>query len=328
MRAGLISSAVLHGGILAFMIFSFASPHPFDVAPAESMPIDIVSDDELSQMMAGKKDAPKAEAPKPVVEKVAPTPKPAENLEAPVSEKPEVKAANEPPPPPPPPPPQVKPPEPKPPAPAQAEAKPAPAPPPPDAEALKSKPPEPKPPEPKPEEKLAQIPPAPPPMPPKKPPPPKPVVQAPPRDQEERKFDTNQIAALLDKRTPSRQAAIGDTINNTAALGASTGSAARLSQTEIDALRARLMGLWNPPAGAANPQELIVTVRIRLNIDGTLAGPPQVITSGQSQFFMTARDSAIRAIFRGQPFDMLSPSKYEAWKDIEITFDPRDIVRG
>ena len=86
--------------------------------------------------------------------------------------------------------------------------------------------------------------------------------------------------------------------------------------------------LWNPPAGAQNPQELVVAIRIRLKPDGTLAGPPMVMTSGQSPLFMASRDSAIRAVFRGQPFNMLRPENYEAWKDIEITFDPRDMIRG
>ncbi len=320
MRAGLMSSAALHAGIIGFMVISFASPSPFDASPTEAMPIDIVSDAELSQMMAGKKDAPKAEAPKPVVEKVD-TPKPTEQLDAKVDDKkPEVKAANEAAAPPPPPP-ENKPPEPKPPA-TQAQATPQPAPPK-EAESLAAKPPEAKPDQPKPEQQAQATPPAP--RPPKKPPPPK-VVQAPPKEQTE--FKPNEIAALLDKRTASRQAAVGDTINNTASLGTRVGTAATLSQTEIDALRARLMQLWNPPAGASNPEELIVTVRIRLNVDGTLSGPPMVVTSGSSPFFLSARDSAIRAIFRGQPFDMLSPAKYDAWKDIEVTFDPREMVRG
>ena len=38
--------------------------------------------------------------------------------------------------------------------------------------------------------------------------------------------------------------------------------------------------------------------------------------------------SAVRALFRGQPFDMLKPEHYEQWKEIEITFDPRDMIRG
>jgi colicin import membrane protein len=43
---------------------------------------------------------------------------------------------------------------------------------------------------------------------------------------------------------------------------------------------------------------------------------------------MAARDSAVRAVFRGQPFDMLRPENYEQWKDVEITFDPRYMIRG
>lgn len=317
MRAGLVSSAAIHVGLIGFMAISFASPSPFE-PPAEAMPIDIISDADMTKMMAGKKDAPKAEAPKPVVEKVD-TPKPPEDIEAKVTDKPEVKAANEPPPPPPP---EVKPPEP---TPKQAEAKPTPTPPAPkEAESLQAKPPEAKKEDTKPEQTAQATP-----TPPKRPKviPPK-VVQAPPKDQEDRKFDTNQIAALLDKRTPQRQAALGDTINSVAALGATVGTSATLSQTELDALRARLMSLWSPPAGAANPEELMVTVRIRLNVDGSLSGPPMVVSSGSSGFYMAARESAIRAIFRGQPFNMLNPAKYDAWKDIEITFDPRDMVRG
>ena len=111
-------------------------------------------------------------------------------------------------------------------------------------------------------------------------------------------------------------------------LGAPSGSAAQLSQSELDALRARLAQLWSPPAGAKNPDELVVPIRMQLNPDGTLAGPPMVLTSGKTPLFMASRDSAIRAVLRGQPFDMLRPEHYEQWKDIEITFDPRDMIRG
>ena len=41
-----------------------------------------------------------------------------------------------------------------------------------------------------------------------------------------------------------------------------------------------------------------------------------------------ANFSSVWADLRGQPFDMLRPETYEQWKDIEITFDPRDMVRG
>jgi membrane protein involved in colicin uptake len=98
--------------------------------------------------------------------------------------------------------------------------------------------------------------------------------------------------------------------------------------SELEALRARLAQLWTIPAGAKDPQELVVQIRVKLKPDGTLAGPPMVLTSGKSQLFVAARDSAVRALFRGQPYDMLKPEHYEQWKDVEITFDPRDMIRG
>jgi colicin import membrane protein len=73
---------------------------------------------------------------------------------------------------------------------------------------------------------------------------------------------------------------------------------------------------------------LVVRVRVQLTPDGRMAGPPQVLTSGHSPLFLTARDNAIRALFRGQPFTMLRPEHYDQWKDIEITFDPRDMMHG
>jgi outer membrane biosynthesis protein TonB len=213
-----------------------------------------------------------------------------------VVEKKEVKAAREPPPAP-----EAKPAEPEPEK-KQAEAKPDPI-----ADALAKD--EAK----KPEPKKAD---AKPPTPPKKPAPPTP------------KFDPKQVAALLDKRDSTRLAAAGETLNNAPSLGLSNGAAAQLSLSELEALRARLAQLWTVPAGAKDPQELVVLIRVKLNRDGRLAAPPVVLTSGKSPLFVAARDSAVRALFRGQPYDMLKPEHYEQWKDVEITFDPRDMIRG
>jgi colicin import membrane protein len=142
------------------------------------------------------------------------------------------------------------------------------------------------------------------------------------------KFDPNQIAALLDKREPMRQATAGDTLVPVPGLGTPTGNAPKLSQSEIDALRSRLMQLWNVPAGVQNPDELRVTVVIRIGRDRRLSGPPRVLTSGSSPMFQAARDNAMRAVFMSQPFDMLRPEHYDLWKEIEITFDPRYMNGG
>jgi len=153
----------------------------------------------------------------------------------------------------------------------------------------------------------------------------------PPKKQEVKeqpKFDASKIAALLDKRAPQRQASAGQELSNAPSLGTAQGNAKSLSQSEIDALRARLMSLWNPPVGIQNPEDYVIRVRIQLKRDGTVGAPPMVLTSGRGVLFETARDSAIRAVFRGAPYTMLRPENYDLWKDIEVTFDPREMFRG
>jgi len=297
MKTAYAISGIGHAALLLWSVWSLAGK-PLPAPPPESMPVDIISASEFSQITQGAKNAPKVETPKPLVEKVAEE-KPVEDPAAKLVEKKEVKAAREPAPEPKPV--EQKPPEPKPEK-KQAAAKPDPI-----AEALardEAKKPEPK----KVEAK--------PPMPPRKPAPPAP------------KFDPKQVEALLDKRDSTRVAAAGANLNSAPSLGLSSGQAAQLSMSELDALRARLGQLWGIPAGAKDPQELVVQIRIQLKPDGTLAGPPMVLTSGKTPLFVAARDSAIRAVFRGQPYDMLRPEHYEQWKDIEITFDPRDMIRG
>jgi len=294
MRTAYTISAVGHAAVLLWSVWSLSATS-LPVSSTEGLPVDLVTASDFSKITAGSKDAPKAETPKPLVEKVAEA-KPVEDPTAKVVEKKEVKAAREPPPAP-----ETKPAESEPEK-KQAEAKPDPI-----ADALAKD--EAK----KPEPKKADVKP---PTPPKKPAPPTP------------KFDPKQVAALLDKRDSTRLAAAGETLNSAPSLGLSNGAAAQLSLSELEALRARLAQLWTVPAGAKDPQELVVLVRIKLNRDGKLAAPPVVLTSGKSPLFIAARDSAIRALFRGQPYDMLKPEHYEQWKDVEITFDPRDMIRG
>jgi outer membrane biosynthesis protein TonB len=294
MRTAYTISAVGHAAVLLWSVWSLSATS-LPVSSTEGLPVDLVTASDFSKITAGSKDAPKAETPKPLVEKIAEA-KPVEDSTAKVVEKKEVKAAREPPPAP-----EAKPTEPEPEK-KQAEAKPDPI-----ADALAKD--EAK----KPEPKKAD---AKPPTPPKKPAPPTP------------KFDPKQVAALLDKRDSTRLAAAGETLNNAPSLGLSNGAAAQLSLSELEALRARLAQLWTVPAGAKDPQELVVLIRVKLNRDGKLAAPPVVLSSGKSPLFMAARDSAIRALFRGQPYDMLKPEHYEQWKDVEITFDPRDMIRG
>jgi outer membrane biosynthesis protein TonB len=294
-RPSLAISAVFHAVILFWGLISF-TPKPLDTVRMETMSIDLVPISEFTMNKAGSSKAPA----KP--EKIAETkgdPKELTDLVQKVTEKQEIKAAT-----PPPPAEEKKPPEAK----------------------VEDKKPEAKPdPKPEPKEALKT------PEPPKKPEPPKEqpktAAQMKVAPTKQRDFDPNKIAALLDRREPQRQK-ISNEVPPSTSLGINRGAAEQLSMSELDAIRRKLIALWNPPLGVANPQELVVTIRFKLKRDGTLDGGPLVMNSGQSQNFMIAREKAIRAIFMAQPFNTLPQEKYDLWHDLEVTFDPRDMSGG
>jgi outer membrane biosynthesis protein TonB len=292
MRTGLTISGAGHAAVLLWSVLTLAV-RPYHADSTAALPIDVISSTEFSQMTNGAKNAPPAERPKPLADKVAEA-APVDDPTAKLAKK-EIKAATDVPPVP-----EPKPPEPKAKKQPQAPADPI-------ADALKKD--EDK----KPDPKKADT---------KTPTPPKKPVQQAPAPQ----FDPRKVEALLDKRTPQRVASAGNEINSTVSLGLEKGTAEQLSQNELMAMRARLQQLWSPPAGAKDPQEMTLEVEIKLKPDGTLLGPPMVLTSGNSPLFMAARDSAVRAVFRGQPYNMLRPEHYEQWKDVVIVFDPQFMV--
>jgi colicin import membrane protein len=263
-----------------------------EAKPTDALPVDIISDKQFTEMAKGIKNAPQADEPKPLIDKIGES-KPVDEQKPKISEKKEIKtAAAEPSPPLP---------EPKP-----AEAKPEKKPPPkvdPIAETLKKEEARKK------AEEKAKAKAA-------KPQPPQP------------KFDPQQIAALLDKREPQRMAAAGDRTISTPSLGFTEGRAVRLSQSELDALRRRLVECWNPPVGAADVANLKVVLRVLFKPDGSVAAPPALVAGSPSSYGPAMAESAKRAILTCQPFKMLKPEHYEQWKDIEITFDPRDMFGG
>jgi outer membrane biosynthesis protein TonB len=309
MRRSLVISGTAHAVLMLWGLVAFAA-RPSEAPSAESLPVEFVSASQFSQLTAGVKNAPKpVENAKPLADKVD-DPKPVKELAPKVADKPEIKTQA---------------------AAAAAETKsetksqpkaaekPKDSKPPPDqvAEALKKdeakKPPKPEK-KPAPEFKPDQI------------------AEQLKRDEPKKppsKFDADQVAALLDHREPQRQLATAETLNGTASLGTSTGHAAQLSQSELEALRAKLISLWNPPPAVSNnPDQYVVTVRIRLSRDHRLVGQPEVLNSGEGPLFEATRDSAVRAVIQGQPYDMLSLSTYDIWKDITLNFNPRDVFGG
>ena len=295
MKTGLTISAMLHAALLLWGIISFAA-RPLEARPNDALPIDIISDKQFSEITKGVKNGAKDKLPAPLVEKVG-DPKPVDDSTAKPVDKKELTAAKTDAPPPPA----------EQPAPKPAEAKPEKKEPPkidPIAETLKKEDAKKK------AEEKAKAKAA--------------AQQAKPQPQ----FDPTKIAALLDKREPTRQASVGDTLSPIPSLGKSDGRAAQLSQSEIDALRKRLGECWNPPAGARDAGQLKVVLRVLFKPDATVATPPQLVAGTPSPFGPAMAESAKRAILSCQPFTMLRADHYQLWKDIEITFDPREMFGG
>jgi colicin import membrane protein len=70
-----------------------------------------------------------------------------------------------------------------------------------------------------------------------------------------------------------------------------------------------------------------VTVRFALNQDGTLAGDPTVLPGdAHDALFRPMAESALRAVRACTPL-RLPAARYELWRDVEITFDPREMRR-
>jgi len=139
------------------------------------------------------------------------------------------------------------------------------------------------------------------------------------------------IAALLNKQQPTGG---GDPVPATApeTLGTSDGHAgAAMTQSEIDALKAKLYRCWNPPVAVREASSLVVAVRITLLPDGSLSGEPQMvgIKEASNPLAQVAIEAAIRAVVQCAPFgDVLKPENYALWNQIDFIFDPREMLGG
>jgi outer membrane biosynthesis protein TonB len=311
-KPGMTISCAGHAAALFFGLMAI-SAQPMEAPPVQMLPVSFISEKDFSQLAQGAKNAPelKVPDPKPLADKVDAT-KPVDQLAPKAVNKPEIttdtsKPAQ--------PKPEVKP-E------AKPEAKPEPVSEPKQAQKPADKPDKPKPPEYRPDQIANLL---------KKDAakePPKRDDKAPTRDNSP-KFDANQVAQLLDKREPQRQLATAQTINDSTTLGAAIGApGAQLSQSEIDALRARISSCWSPPPGIDANSKLYVVLRVLFKSDGSMSQAPAVVEGSASALGPALAESAKRALLLCQPFTMLRPEHYDQWKDLELKFDPHELLGG
>lgn len=314
MRYGLVVSAAVHAVLIAWGVLSLHA-RPIDSSSIEQIPVDFVEITDVAKLSKGiataalTKDEP---VPEPAT-KIAPEPPP---LPPPSPPPPTADQAPPTPTPPPPPPPPT--PTPPPPEPATTPPPPEPAPPPP----APSTEPAPEPPP----EKTAAAPPKPVPVPRVRPDVPKPKPKPAPATDAANEMD--QITALLDKRKLDEMAAEQPSDQPpTAGSPTAPSNNVKMTADELDALRSKLAQCWSPPLGWTDPAQVRVILMINLNQDGSVAGTPDVIEAPQGQYADTAPESALRAVRRCAPYN-LPADKYDAWKQVKVTFDPKDMGAG
>ena len=314
----LVASIALHVLVIGWGLLTFSSKA--FIAPEESLPIDIISTDQLAQITNGQKTG-KKEEPKPKVEKIAEA-KPEEDSVGKVTEKKElIKTTSTPDTPPPPPKPVEKPVEKK------------PDPPKPVAETKPKEEPKPqeKKPDPAKEDPIAELQ--------KKldtkKPPPKPVEQkvaaVQPQQQpkpKERSFDPAQIARDLDKRAATRHELTGTALNASASLGSTSGTAANNVATWQGAFQGAVKRCFTPTYNGQDANLYEADIDIPMRVDGSLASEPVIVAvRGPSRSIAQAvAESAKRAIVQCQVYSFLPKQQYDSWKLIPMTFGLKDML--
>ena len=143
-------------------------------------------------------------------------------------------------------------------------------------------------------------------------------------------FDPNQIAALIDK-AKEEQAETERKNNKLTQSSVKNSFAEGLSLSEEDALKAQIFGCWSVPLGLPYDKNLLVRIKLQLKQDGTILKSEildheRMNVPGQS-FYKVLAESALRAVRICQPLKV-PPTGYDRWKDIQLNFDPTEMLKG
>ncbi len=106
-------------------------------------------------------------------------------------------------------------------------------------------------------------------------------------------------------------------------------TAAPVTQGELDAVRRQIERCWSLPASAKDADNVVVSIRVQMNADGTPRSA-QVDGAGAASgnpFYRVAAESALRAVLnpRCHPFK-LPPDKYERWRTMTLVFNPKEMA--
>jgi hypothetical protein len=143
-------------------------------------------------------------------------------------------------------------------------------------------------------------------------------------------IDTNEIAALIDKAKEEITAVEKRSDKLTQSTDKNS-FASGLTLSEQDALRAQIFGCWTVPLGLPYDDNLLVRIKLKLKQDGTIAKSEildheRMNRPGQ-KFYKVLAESALRAVRICQPL-RVPQSGYDKWKDIQLNFNPTEMLKG
>ncbi len=346
---GTIVSAVAHAALLAATLVVFSDVPQFREAE-ESVPVEVITNEQFNQIMRGEKAAKDTKPLPPRADKISeqtetrPTPV---IREAKVDTAAPVQAGKR---------------EPDPgqdekPVPAQQKQA-TPTPPPPKTEPVKE-PPKPEPPKdaealeklkqqqkPEPKKVEAPIPPKIPPRP-KEPEPPKvdqvaklleqskdikPAQKAKTGDEQamKAKTDPTEISRLLSREQAQQRASTGQQVSQTASLGTATANAPKMSPSLWAALDGLLQDQYKQCwsyLGMSSGQRYIPQIKVEYSKDGSLVGAPSLLNPPSDPSLTSLAESAVRAVRRCNPLKI--PAQYqpyfEQWRARILRFDPDEM---
>ncbi len=143
-------------------------------------------------------------------------------------------------------------------------------------------------------------------------------------------FDTNTIAALIDK-SKEEQAETTKKLDKVTQSQDPSMNLSGLTLSEEDALKAQIFGCWSIPLGLPYNENLLVRIKLKLKPDGSvikteILDHARMNKPGQA-FYKVLAESALRAIQLCQPL-RVPTTGYEKWKDLQLNFDAREMLEG
>tara|TARA_B110000902_G_scaffold190657_1_gene215873 strand:- start:18 stop:827 length:810 start_codon:yes stop_codon:yes gene_type:complete len=143
-------------------------------------------------------------------------------------------------------------------------------------------------------------------------------------------FDTNNIAALIDK-SKVESAETNKKMDKVTQNQNKDANFKGLSLSEEDALKAQIFGCWSIPLGLPYNENLLVRIKLQLKPDGSIIRTEildhaRMNKPGQG-FYKVLAESALRAVKLCQPLRVPS-SGYERWKELQLNFDAREMLEG